>query len=194
MSIVLLSSLTVLLYGLAAAMQFLTRRRSVRTTKLLIMSSAGLAIIGHALLLHQSIDTQWGQNLSSVNLLSLASWLIVLFFVLLAFAKPIEQLGVILFPIAAISISLAVLMPGTHFVATANDTRQLLHILLAIITFSVLALAGLQAILLSLQDRRLRNNTMTGWMSRLPPLQTMETLLFEMITAGFILLTMLMLS
>ncbi len=194
MSIVLLNSLTVFLYSLAAAMQFLVRTRFTTWMKFLIMGCAVVAIYCHATLLHLAIDTGQGQNLSPGNMLSLASWLIVLLFLVLALAKPISQLGILLFPIAAISIILAYLMPSTHIVTTVNDFRQLVHILLAIVTFSILSLAGLLAMLLSLQDRRLRNNTLTGWMSRLPPLETMETLLFDMVAAGFFLLTLLLCS
>lgn len=191
MSIVLLNGLAVFLYSLAATLQFFVRRRQM---KLLIIGCAGVAIGCHAALLHYAIDTVHGQNLNTGNMLSLASWLIVLFFIVLALAKPILQLGILLFPIAAVSIIMAYFLPGTHFVPTVEDSRQLGHILLAMVTFSVLALAGLQAMLLSVQDRRLRSHAMEGWMSRLPPLETMEKILFELVAAGFILLSLLLTS
>lgn len=71
---------------------------------------------------------------------------------------------------------------------------MLSHIFLANVTFSVMVLAGLQAILLSVQDRCLRSNTLSLWMSRLPPLETTEKLLFRLISIGFFLLTLLLVS
>ena len=47
----------------------------------------------------------------------------------------------------------------------------------------------LQALLLAVQERHLHNRQPGGFVRALPPLQTMESLLFEMITAGMILLT-----
>jgi len=49
-------------------------------------------------------------------------------------------------------------------------------------------------VLLAIQDYHLRNRHPGGFIRSLPPLQTMEALLFEMILAGFILLTMALLT
>lgn len=54
-----------------------------------------------------------------------------------------------------------------------------LHILSSIIAFSLLTIAALQAILLAIQEQRLR------LIRHLPPLQTMESLLFQMIGTFF---------
>jgi ABC-type uncharacterized transport system permease subunit len=50
-------------------------------------------------------------------------------------------------------------------------------------------MASVQAILLSIQDHHLRNRHPGGFIRALPPLQTMEALLIEMIGLGFLLLT-----
>jgi ABC-type uncharacterized transport system permease subunit len=194
MPIMMLNMLTLLLYSLAAAMQWVSSARLGLPSKKLMMLFALPAILGHAYLLHYAIDTQLGQNLSVLNLASLACWLMMLMFTLLVLLKPVEKLGLILFPLAAFSVVLAFWIPGQHVIATANDLRSLLHILLAVVTFSVLAFAGIQAILLALQDRQLRAKNQWGWLNKMPPLETMENLLFQMIGCGFLLLTALLLS
>ena len=63
------------------------------------------------------------------------------------------------------------------------------HILSSIIAFSLLNIAALQAILLAIQDQQLRSHHPKRLMLALPPLQAMETLLFQMIAAGLFFLT-----
>lgn len=76
----------------------------------------------------------------------------------------------------------------THFVLW-------MHILLAILTFSVVCIAALQAVLLHLQDRVLhRPGRASAIIKKLPPLETMERLLFRTVILGFLLLTAMLIS
>jgi ABC-type uncharacterized transport system permease subunit len=50
-------------------------------------------------------------------------------------------------------------------------------------------LAAIQAIVLAIQEKQLRQRHVSGLMRKLPPLQTMETALFQLIITGFALLT-----
>jgi ABC-type uncharacterized transport system permease subunit len=99
----------------------------------------------------------------------------------------------VIFPIAALSIALALEFPSSHIINTAAHPKQFIHILLSVVTFSILAIAGLQVIILALQERFLRlkyfeiSNT-------LPPIETMERLLFQMIAIGAFLLSILLVS
>ncbi|MBX9585754.1 MAG: cytochrome c biogenesis protein CcsA [Gammaproteobacteria bacterium] len=70
----------------------------------------------------------------------------------------------------------------------------LLHIFLAVLTTAVFAFAGVQALLLALQDRQLHQKMQINWLDKLPPLERMEALLFQMIWGGFLLLTALLIS
>lgn len=70
----------------------------------------------------------------------------------------------------------------------------ILHILTAMIAFGILGVAGIQALMLHFQNESLRNkhgNTLSrnGLLKKLPPLERMESLLFQMILFGFIILT-----
>lgn len=64
-----------------------------------------------------------------------------------------------------------------------------LHILTAIVAFGILGLAGIQALMLHIQNESLRNKPKNAILRSLPPLETMETLLFQIILIGFILLS-----
>jgi ABC-type uncharacterized transport system permease subunit len=91
----------------------------------------------------------------------------------------------------AISILLAPFFPGQEIINTANDPKQLFHILLAVLTFGILGIAGLQAVLLAIQEKQLRSQKSFFWMKKLPALEVMEILLFQLIGLGFLLLSLL---
>ena len=63
------------------------------------------------------------------------------------------------------------------------------HVFFSIVAYAVLTVAAGQAVLLSIQDRQLRNGHIRGVMRLFPPMQVMESMLFEVIWLGEILLT-----
>ena len=64
------------------------------------------------------------------------------------------------------------------------------HIFFSIVAYSLLTIAAFQAIFIALQNWRLRHRHLGSWLQIVPPLQTMEALLFEVLWAGFGLLTL----
>lgn len=74
-----------------------------------------------------------------------------------------------------------------------NNTIQF-HILLSTLAFAVLCVAAVLAGLVASQEYLLRNKRATGTITWLPPLESMETLLFRTITLGFILLTVVLMT
>jgi ABC-type uncharacterized transport system permease subunit len=70
-----------------------------------------------------------------------------------------------------------------------------LHILIAILAYSLFSLAAaVQALLLAVQDYRLRHRQPGGFLRGIPPLTSDGNLLFQMIGAGFILLGITLIS
>ena len=63
------------------------------------------------------------------------------------------------------------------------------HIILSILAYSTLSIAAAQALVLTVQDRMLRQHRLRGLPNYMPPLQTMESMLFELITMSFVLLS-----
>ena len=68
------------------------------------------------------------------------------------------------------------------------------HIVLATLSFGVLCIAGLLAVLLAIQEWCLRYKKMPRVMASLPALETMEILLFQVIQLGFVLLSIVMVT
>jgi len=69
------------------------------------------------------------------------------------------------------------------------DSAMQAHVVLSLLAFSLLAIAAFQAALLAIQDHYLRLRRPGGFVRALPPLETMERLLFRIIALGFIFLT-----
>lgn len=102
---------------------------------------------------------------------------------------PIESLLTLLIPGAILSLMIGEWAPNTgHWVIT--DKGLISHIVLSILAYSLITLAALQALFLAVQESVLRKHSHNRLFDLLPPLQTMEKLLFEMIGLGFLLLTL----
>lgn len=192
MMIMILASIG--LYGTAAGVQACGMRSQAIKSRNWVLFLGFLAIVLHATLLHSWIDVDTGQNLTRFNILSLVAWLVALLALVMGLTKPIENIVLFIFPLAAMSIVLGVVIPGEHILQTGGNLRQLFHILLSVSAISVLSLAGLQAILLALQERRLRVKSTLGIWRAIPPIETMEEMLFQIVAIGFFLLTVLLFS
>jgi ABC-type uncharacterized transport system permease subunit len=192
---ILLSVLSIICYIVAAAI-LIRRLRNMDTsssskTPALILLAA--ALILHAYALSATIVVANGLNLGFTNVSSLATWFVASLLLIAAINKPIESLGTIILPVTAIVFTLQLVLPTTHILPDDNQGLGI-HILFSILAYSLLGLAAVQAILLSVQERHLHNRKPGGFIRGLPPLETMETLLFQMITIGFALHTMSLLS
>ncbi len=165
----------------------------IGSSKTGILALAVVALILHAGMLYQGVLRPGGLNLGFFNALSLASWLIVLLLVLTSLRKPIENLGIVLFPFAAISVILDLVYPADHLIVIDSWQKQT-HILTSLLAYSLFAMAAVQAILLAIQNRHLHNRRPGGFIRALPPLKTMETLLFQLIGVGFVLLSISLLT
>lgn len=186
--------LSILLYALAASSQYAALVRPARAAQWLLLGCGVAAVLLHGAALYHWIDIEHGQNLSTMNLFSMVTWLVAILTLGVTLRQPSGSLGLIIFPLAGFSIVLAMLAPGHHVIDTSADPRQLIHILLSVLTFSVLVMAALQAVLLSFQQHRLRDKNGNGFLYKLPPLETMESMLFQLIMLGFLLLTVLLTS
>ena len=153
----------------------------------------GAALL-HAAILSQTVFQPIGLNLGFCNALSFTAWLIVALLLAAALVRPVENLGIVVFPFGALTLLIGLLFPTERIVADLRQWPLELHILIAILAYSLLSLAALQAILLAIQDHRLRRRQPGGFLRGIPPLTAMETLLFQMIGAGFVLLSLTLVS
>ena len=128
------------------------------------------------------------------SIASIISSILAMILILSSLTKPIERLGIAIFPIAITMLALSIYFPSKEQVTQIYSWQMKTHILSSIIAFSLLNIAALQAIFLALQDQQLRKHPPSKIILTLPPLQTMEAFLFQMMGAGIIFLTISLLS
>jgi ABC-type uncharacterized transport system permease subunit len=128
-----------------------------------------------------------GWDPSFTTALSLVALGMAVLTVVAARAPGLDALGVVVFPIAAAAQVTMMLRGGGH--PTTLDWRLLLHAWLALLAYATLAIAALLALMLWVQERALRHRQVPAWLSALPPLTQLETLLFRSLGVAFALLT-----
>jgi len=152
---------------------------------------AGVAVAAHAGVL-------FGMHPGTLDLhffaaLSLVAAVVAALTLIVNLSRPVAALGVIVFPLAALLLGVDVFMtPRTLPLAMGWQIK--LHVTVALLAFSVLSIAAVLAILLAIQERALRHRQFGSWLRALPPLTLTEALLFRLIGAGFVLLTLTLLS
>ncbi|MEW6293015.1 MAG: cytochrome c biogenesis protein CcsA [Pseudomonadota bacterium] len=122
--------------------------------------------------------------------LSMMTWLAVALYWIESFYARMEGLQMLGLPLAAICGLLPWLIPGQHLVTNADSPVFRLHFLMAMLAYSLFTLAALHAILMAVAEKRLHRGRMTPLFAGLPPLLTMEALLFRLIHIAFALLTL----
>lgn len=155
-----------------------------------LLMIAAMAIGLHGWAIVQAVAGEDGLNLSFLNAMSTVAWLIAAVLWLITLLKPIEKLGIVVFPLAGLILLVQIAVPSDIHVVHNRTWPMTAHIVTSMLAFSFLNMAAFQSILLAAQDFGLRQKRSRGALvASLPPLQTMETLLFQLIAAGFVLLT-----
>jgi len=185
----ILSPLAIMFYLLASGIQGFRLAGKLSFGKYIIIGLGIIAVVIHSILLYRWVDTLLGQNLNIFNVISMVTWLAAALVLCFSIKDPLENLALIIMPCAAISIVVANFSDTQVIFHSKDNLYMLAHILLSLITFSVLAIAAIQALFLALQNRILHHKSTSKILSFMPPLQTMENLLFKFIRIGFYLLS-----
>ncbi len=193
-------SLACLLYLLSAMVQFFGLRSDGSNPievpshkRKFVIFSAIAALLMHGVFSFQEIYTQAGINIGIYPMASLTTLAIVAIVVVSSLRRPVENLLIVLLPIATISVALTLLMKGAYTPRTDISTGIMIHIVLSVIANSLLAVAAFEAAFLSLGDYEMKHRNIAV-LRRLPPLQTMESLLFELLWTGLIFLSLSIIS
>jgi ABC-type uncharacterized transport system permease subunit len=148
------------------------------------------ALVIHAAGLYDALFGDVGMRFSFSFALSLMMWLAVLIYWLESFMARMEGMQPMVLPLAALCAALPVFFPNVHLVANASATGFKLHFLAAMLAYSLLTLSALHAIFMGFTENALHKRSLRRSLGSLPPLLTMEKLLFRMLLVGFILLTL----
>ena len=148
----------------------------------------------HGYLLEQGIFSSGGIDLGVLNALSLIVWLTLLVYWVARFFYPIGGLQALVLPLAAVTLLLPGVFPTDHPLAHTDLLAFKAHIAVAMLAYSLFTIAMLHAVLISMVEKRLHQATLPRVLRNLPPLLTMEKLLFRLIGVGFVLLTLTLVS
>jgi ABC-type uncharacterized transport system permease subunit len=157
----------------------------------------------HGWLLYADIILPTQSRFGFAHALSAMLWLTVLFYWLESFFYNIEGMQAPALALAALCAPLPAAFPGSEYTASFEFK---LHVVLAMLAYSLSTIAILHALLMALVERRLHQSTkprgtggaflgdggtmLRGPLASLPPLLTLERLLFRLIGAAFALLTL----
>lgn len=190
MGTLILAVTSLLLYSIGTALQALSFRGKVHTSRAITSLIGLLALTSHGLLIAQTVYYQGALGFGLFQSSVLISWLIVFLLLALNLRKPVQSLFLGVYPLAGLTIIMVLVTHSPSRSVPGYSYGMLSHIALSTTAFSLFTLAALQATLLYMQNGRLKRNYNSVLIRNLPPLQTMESLLFELVWAGVTLLVL----
>jgi ABC-type uncharacterized transport system permease subunit len=149
-----------------------------------------LAVALHGVLLYAGVVTESGLRLGIFDAASLVAWVAALLLIVGALRRPLDNLGLLVLPLAALLILPSVIWPDTRQPSSERNLGTEVHVLVSVLAFALLTIAACQSMLLAYQEHRLSQKRPGGLMHLLPPLKIQEELLFQLIALGFFLLTL----
>lgn len=126
--------------------------------------------------------------------LSTIMWLAIGLYWIESHYARMEGLLIFGLPTAALCVLLPLVWPSQHLLLHADSAIFRGHFLVAMLAYSLFALAALHAILMAIAEKQLHRGRLTPFFASLPPLLTMEALLFRIIHLAFGLLTLTLLT
>jgi ABC-type uncharacterized transport system permease subunit len=156
----------------------------------------------HGALLYQALLAPSELRFGFAHALSSMLWLAVLFYWFESLFYNLDGMQPPALALAALAVPLPAIFPGRESGPLGASIEFRLHLVMAVLAYSLFTIAMLHAVLMALVERRLHHNRgarafagdgaamLGGPLGALPPLLTLERLLFRMIAAAFVLLTL----
>lgn len=149
-----------------------------------------LAILVHGVALHMTLFPGTEMRFGFSVAVSLMVWLAICFYWIETLYTPLDGLHAAVLPAGIVGSLLPVIFPGEHVLSNATSPAFRAHFIIAMLAYSLFTLAALHAMLMAVAERQLHNARFSRLLSGLPPLLTMEALLFRLIGIAFVLLTL----
>ncbi len=165
--------------------------RSVNNARLepLAWAVSLAAVFAHSDALVRMMRSIGPYSIGLLTAVSLLAWTLAVLACLIAIERQHRALSAILLGSAAIGAT-ATGAAHRYAESTAPGWELTAHILLSMGAAALLFAAAVTAVLLVILDRRLRTRRIADLPSALPPLDTLERVMFRLIGAGFALLTL----
>jgi ABC-type uncharacterized transport system permease subunit len=184
---VLIAIILLLLY--AAGAWLMLRSVNDRRFEALAWGVSVAAIFAHSDAIVRMMRSVGPFSIGLLEAVSLLAWTLAALALLISIDRQNRVLGAILLASAGLGAT-ATSTSHSYAEASAPGWELTAHILLSMGAAALLFAAAVTALLLVVLDRRLRNRRITELPSMLPPLDALEKIMFRLIGAGVVLLTL----
>ncbi len=148
------------------------------------------ALIVHGVLLHRALFADERLDLSLGNSLSLIAGVTVAMYWIVSFRYRMGILQPVILWIAALLVLSPLVLTTDKQVTYSGLLAFKVHLVVSLMAYGLFAIAALHAILMGVLEQRLHDHDKRiSPLGKLPSLVAMDSLLFQMILAGFLLLT-----
>lgn len=131
-----------------------------------------------------------GLDVSFLTTLAVVSWIILLIILIGSRWWALQQVGLIVYPIAAICFVLASFPHNQRIVDISKIWPLEAHIWLSLTAYGLLTIAAVQAIFVIKKQQSLKKHNTSRFISALPALSTLEKTLFRLAAISHIWLTL----
>ncbi len=182
------------LYLAAAYGAWRSLREGARRLPGWVVGALPLAVLGHGVLLAGDIFGGGGLRFGFAQALSAMMFVASVFLWVEDFFLPLGGLYTLLLPLAAACSLLPLGFPGEE-IGEGSSVALRVHISVSILAYSLFTIAALHGVLMNIVARRLHrprresSRSVDTLITQLPPLLSLESLIFRQIAAGFVLLT-----
>ncbi|WP_229804495.1 cytochrome C assembly family protein [Paludibacterium paludis] len=157
------------------------------------------AVLGVVLLFHAFavLGPMVGGAVLSIGVgqaLAVVAWLMLLIYWTASFFYRVDGLQLFMMPLAVLTLGFSLVFPGHHVIPDPGNPAFILHILVSMLAYSLFAIGALLAILMLAMERALHAKRRTPLVNHLPPLLSLERMMFQVLTVGFVLLSLALLS
>ncbi len=159
-----------------------------------------LPLAAQSALLYDAIFGEAGLRFGFGHALSATLWLAVLFYWFANNFYGLAGMFALVLPAAAVCVLLPAAFQGMLTPGYTQSFEFRVHLMLAMLAYGLFTIAALHAMLMAMVERRLHRarqssaglgrEALSGPWSALPPLLTLEALLFRILALGFVMLTL----
>lgn len=151
-------------------------------------------LLPHLYLLYSGVHGGEGVHVGFSTSLSAVAALTVMVYAVAAWRYHLGGLQAFVMIFAGVAVLVEAVSPIPRAAAHSASPLFKVHLAMAFAAYSLFTIAALHAVLIALAEKHLHKAVPPTIVAGLPPLLTLEKLLFRMIQAGFALLTLTLLS
>lgn len=180
----------ILFYLLGSSLHVRDYRARLAAPKNRLLWIALPAVALHGITAWYVLNAPTGLNLGLFSAACLTTFILASLVLIGSIRAPLQSLFLFVYPLATLGV-LAGIGFSSNFTPISIMSGELLtHIMLSVLAYTVLLFAACQSLVLRSQEKALRAKRDIAFLRMLPPLQTMESMLFQWLFVGVVLLTL----